>query len=134
MPESIGRLSDLRELYLGDNELARLPDSLGHLTALTTLYLTRNRLDDLPESIGRLTGLTTLFLDHNRLESLPIELSATALRHATVGTRSSGLGELKLGPPDANRLPADLLAAAASSLDDLWHHLRANHPPGRPRA
>ena len=58
MPESLGNLTALTELYLGGNRLASVPESLGNLTALTELYLNGNQLASVPESLGNLTALT----------------------------------------------------------------------------
>lgn len=56
LPESIGRLSALRELRLDGNKLSALPELIGNLTALTTLSLHDNQLKALPKSIGNLTA------------------------------------------------------------------------------
>ena len=39
VPAEIGRLSALRELDLGDNQLTSLPAEIGQLTSLEELYL-----------------------------------------------------------------------------------------------
>ena len=71
LPESIGRLTQLRVLSLFDDRLTALPESIGELTELQKLYLDGNRLTVLPESIGRLTQLQMLNLGHSRLIALP---------------------------------------------------------------
>jgi hypothetical protein len=71
LPEGIGRLTNLENLYLYDNELRSLPDSFGRLTKLYEVDLARNELRSLPDSFGRLTNLWTLHLDGNELRSLP---------------------------------------------------------------
>jgi hypothetical protein len=42
----------------GSNRLAGLPDAIGHLSRLKELYLSRNQLTARPESIVALTNLT----------------------------------------------------------------------------
>ena len=71
LPESIGRLTQLRKLYLFENQLTALPESLDRLTQLEALYLGGNRLTALPESLGSLTELQELSLWSNQLTTLP---------------------------------------------------------------
>src|SRR5258707_15104494 len=54
MPESIGDLTNLRELSLSGNQLVSLPDSFWKLTTLQTLSLAENQLVGLPDAIGYL--------------------------------------------------------------------------------
>lgn len=68
IPDTIGRLTELRLLCLVDNELESLPDSIGNLVNLERLYLDGNQLVTLP-AIGRLTNLSELNLSNNRLTS-----------------------------------------------------------------
>ena len=67
----VNYLSNLKELYLEDNELTSLPDWIGTLTNLEDLNLNYNKLTSLPYSIGNLTNLKRLSLHNNKLESLP---------------------------------------------------------------
>ena len=39
LPEAIGQLSQLRELYLAANQLSSLPEAIGQLSQLQTLHL-----------------------------------------------------------------------------------------------
>ena len=48
-----------------------MPEWLGNLTALTELYLYGNRLASVPEWLGNLTALTELYLNGNQLASVP---------------------------------------------------------------
>ena len=59
-------MTALTELFLHENQLAGLPDAIGQLTGLKQLYLS-NQLTALPESIVALTNLTTLRLHSNPL-------------------------------------------------------------------
>lgn len=69
IPESIGKLINLRILYLVDNHLSGcIPDNIGNLTKLEELSLQTNKLTgSIPESIGNLNNLTFLNLSLNQL-------------------------------------------------------------------
>ncbi|MBD3350322.1 MAG: TIR domain-containing protein, partial [Candidatus Lokiarchaeota archaeon] len=71
LPDSIGNLTSLKELYLIGNTLNSLPESIGSLTSLEQLSLGSNELSSLPETIGSLTSLKELRLNGNKLSSLP---------------------------------------------------------------
>jgi len=71
LPESIGNLTKLERLDLDNNNLSALPESIGNLTKLKYLYLYNNNLSALPESIGNLTKLERLYLHNNNLSALP---------------------------------------------------------------
>ncbi len=71
LPESIGQLSKLSNLYLYQNQLTHLPESIGQLSNLSKLYLSQNQLTHLPESIGQLSNLSELSLSQNQLTRLP---------------------------------------------------------------
>ena len=71
LPDSIGMLSNLQELYLYYNNLSSIPESILILTNLQVLSLTNNNLTSLPDSIGILSNLKTLYLNYNNLTSLP---------------------------------------------------------------
>ncbi|KAJ4953464.1 hypothetical protein NE237_030296 [Protea cynaroides] len=71
LPVSIGKLSDVTELNLSENQIVALPTSIGGLKALTKLDIHSNQLINLPESFGELVNLTELDLHGNRLRSLP---------------------------------------------------------------
>ena len=67
----ICQLTSLRELHLGDNELTSLPAEIGLLASLTVLHLGDNELTSVPAEIGQLTSLEGLWLVGNQLTSLP---------------------------------------------------------------
>ena len=91
LPESIGTLIGLKELFLQYNYLKRLPVSIISKPLLTHLFLhaqsnicqlkklieldvKNNRLSSLPESLGNLKCLNTLCLTNNLLNSLPFSI------------------------------------------------------------
>ena len=51
VPETLGQLTQLRDLYLHDNQLTSVPEWLGQLTQLRTLYLNKNQLTSVPGSL-----------------------------------------------------------------------------------
>ena len=71
LPDSIGNLTNLRGLYVYENQLTILPDWIGSLSNLKELNVTRNQLTSLPDSIGNLTNLKELSIGGNSLTSLP---------------------------------------------------------------
>lgn len=107
LPESIGKLVHLTELWLSGNQLTQLPESIGQLVHLRRLYLSGNRLTQLPASIGHLTQLNILFLTSNALTELPETIGKLVL-----------LGELYLCGNQLTQLP--------DSIGRLVH-LRALH-------
>ncbi|KAE8730260.1 CW14 protein isoform 1 [Hibiscus syriacus] len=108
IPTSIGRLKNLKKLYLYGNKLrGPVPDSIGKLLKLEELHLHENRLSGyLPPGIGFLKNLHALLLHSNRFTgSIPASFSnLTNLMHLD-----------KLWP-NAN---AWLQGAIPSSLGDL---------------
>lgn len=65
LPEWIGNLTNLKELYVSDNRLEKLPD-LSTLTNLQTLNLEENQLTELPD-LSNLTNLQDLFVGEKPL-------------------------------------------------------------------
>ncbi|KAF0737622.1 hypothetical protein Ae201684P_006403 [Aphanomyces euteiches] len=63
LPDSIGQLSGLVELWLNDNPLKSLPPSLCKCAQLRVLDLNRTDLTDLPCELGRLELLVVLEMD-----------------------------------------------------------------------
>ena len=124
LPENLGNLSRLQELYVNSNRLTQLPDSIvklkmlsvlnansnritvlpeniGKLSALKNLHLYSNRIEKLPESIGNLTGLKTLWLQSNKLTTIPEcignlhALVALNLRENQLKQLPATIGQLK---------------------------------------
>jgi len=70
----IARLSALRLLNLGGNQLVSVPAEIGLLTSLEVLWLNDNQLTSMPAEIWQLTSLRELDLSGNQLTSLPAEI------------------------------------------------------------
>jgi len=71
LPESIGQLQRVKNLYVFSNRLIALPNSIGFMAQLEFLDVSHNQLRELPESIGQLTHLKALRVIKNNLTSLP---------------------------------------------------------------
>ncbi|KAM0047118.1 putative leucine-rich repeat-containing, plant-type, leucine-rich repeat domain superfamily [Helianthus debilis subsp. tardiflorus] len=113
IPESLGRLTNLRSLDLSSNALTgAIPEALRNLRSLQELYLSGNQLispipnfhsqltklrlnhnqlnGSIPESLGRLTALTEIFLNSNRFTG-PIPVFLGRLTSLRVLSLSSNL-------------------------------------------
>ncbi len=97
IPNCIFQLTNLKKLFLYNNQLKDLPAEIVNLTHLTELYLWNNQLKDLPAEIGNLTHLTSLDLDNNQLEDLPAEIG-----------NLTNLTELNLRNNQLKDLPAEI--------------------------
>jgi len=71
LPESVGTLTTLKELWIAGNNLKTLPESIGNLTNLQRITLNDNMLITLPVNFGKLTKLKDLGLRSNCLQHLP---------------------------------------------------------------
>src|SRR3990170_83578 len=74
LPERLGELTALRELYLYGNRISRLPESLGGLVELTRLDLEGNGLTALPRGLSSWHKLEKLWCGHNALTDLPEDI------------------------------------------------------------
>ena len=101
IPETLFKLTELRELYLDNNQLKTIPSEIGNLTNLTKLLLYSNQLKTIPAELGKLTNLATLDLYGNQLTNIPGELrKLTKLTMLYLNSNKlkripSELGELK---------------------------------------
>ncbi|CAB3986484.1 scribble homolog isoform X1, partial [Paramuricea clavata] len=75
IPVSLSFLTKLERLDLGCNELEDLPDIIGSLPELVELWLDGNLLRTLPMEIGNLKRLQIFDCSENRIEYLPDEIS-----------------------------------------------------------
>lgn len=90
VPKEIGKLSNLRELYLIGNELntASFPTELSNLKSLKELVLSNNPFTEVPEFISKLKNLEYLGISDNpNLNRLPENLAGL--------TNLKGLGVLR---------------------------------------
>lgn len=75
--DSIGNLSNLDNLEANDNNLTSLPESIVNLSNLRWLHIEGNNLDSLPDSIGNLSNLYNLNASDNNITSLPDSIDQT---------------------------------------------------------
>ncbi|CAG0898255.1 unnamed protein product [Darwinula stevensoni] len=82
LPDSIGTLENLEELWLKENQVRYLPESILKLKHLQILALTGNSLSCLLEDMDELCNIEELFLNENKLKILPDTLGCLPkLRH-----------------------------------------------------
>jgi len=76
LPENIGQLSELSNLYIEKHDLTELPNSFTLLSNLSVLAISNNWLSELPEEFGSLINLETLDLGYNQIVSIPESIGA----------------------------------------------------------
>lgn len=75
MPKEIGTLTQLKSLFLNNNQLTGLPESLCDIQ-LTKLDVGFNKLRDFPLCVLNYKELEELYINNNLIERVPDELSA----------------------------------------------------------
>ena len=75
LPNNIGNLTNLGNLYLEWNQISDLPESFGNLSSLTNFAISNNYLSSLPSNFGDLSNLIFLDLGYNKIESIPASIS-----------------------------------------------------------
>lgn len=80
LPDEIGLLAALEDLWVFANRLTRLPETIGALRSLKTLFANDNLLARVPDSIGACTALRELYLANNRLADIPLAAMAWGCR------------------------------------------------------
>lgn len=120
LPDSLWKLTHLKELKLAANELTEISSSLGNLINIRTIDICYNELQFLPSSIGKCRALTELRLSYNLLAEIPneigslkdlfvLDLESNALRFVPDSIGSlKGLGILYLSSNYLARLPLAL--------------------------
>lgn len=68
LPEEIGKLTQLKQLYLLGLQLTAFPEAIKKLTNLEVLDLTGNQISSVPNWIGSLTKLRELELQSNKIK------------------------------------------------------------------
>lgn len=121
------------KLFLGSNGVSGdLPESLGDLTALDDLYLANNNITSMPSSIGNLTSLTKFWIGWNPLTNVPgsfgnlVNLEELHLGFTNLGTLPESFGNLEsliwlaLGDAGLNSLPSSFGNLTAVESCFLW--------------
>lgn len=136
----ISRVTTLRTLDLGYNNLQSIPTSIEKLQSLRILFLSGNQLNQLPTSICKLTGLAELYLAENQLKELPtnfhrlrslkvIDLSCNSLSSAISICRFPLLEWLDISnnplksPPDISTCPILKVLIADQQVINLQSNL-----------
>jgi len=88
VPQTIRRLTELRQLSFACNEILRVPDELGALRKLQRLVLSHNRLDRIPPGVLTLPALKDLVLDHNRIRSFDASMVPATLEKLDLSSNS----------------------------------------------
>jgi|EP00945_MAST-04E_sp_MAST-4E-sp1_P005049 hypothetical protein len=111
LTNSIGRMNNLRSLYLQNNELRSIPYEIGQCTELRILRLENNIFSSLPSSIGNLTSLRCLYMyDLPALANIPEDIGKLKM-----------LQELLMdGTPNVISLPESLGELHASGGGSLY--------------
>lgn len=71
IPESIGNLSNLKELRLDRNQINSIPASIGNLSCLEEINFCDNNISTIPKNINNLTSLKNFLFRHNPLTEFP---------------------------------------------------------------
>ena len=71
LPESIGKLRRLKNLWLSYNKLTKLPDSFSELNNLEILELRSNSFSKIPSNLMKLNNLKYLGLSYNSIKKIP---------------------------------------------------------------
>ena len=71
LPESIGGLSSLKNLWLSYNKLSVIPESFSNLSSLEILELRSNNYKNIPETLIDLRNLKYLGLSYNNISEFP---------------------------------------------------------------
>ena len=71
LPESIGQLTEVRELWISRNKLSSMPKAIGQLRQLKKIMAFSNGFEALPEALRPLTQLDAIYMGDCRLATLP---------------------------------------------------------------
>lgn len=81
LPDSIGNLTTVKELYIFHNPIRAIPDSVGNLSALEHINIQNTHLVSLPDALARNTNLLDISLQGNRITRLPDIFSSLQKLH-----------------------------------------------------
>jgi Leucine-rich repeat (LRR) protein len=77
-PEAVFKMG-LKVLNLNRNQISVIPERIGEISSLVNLYLNSNRIEEIPVEIAQLPNLEILQLDSNLLSDLPREIAGLNL-------------------------------------------------------
>ena len=113
----------MRRLGLKDNHLEELPEAIGGLGALVELFITNNRVRRLPTAMAQLTSLVKLQVELFGTTAFQFQVSTTPscfcvsadIAYKTSCKRFNTSATLSLAPPDAK-------PSARCLRQCCWHH------------
>ena len=76
IPEEIGDLAYLRDLYLNRNTINSLPNSIGNLTKLRYIFLDYTSITEFPSNVQHMEALSRIILQYTSINSFPANLAA----------------------------------------------------------
>jgi Leucine-rich repeat (LRR) protein len=118
LPESLGQLQSLRELWLEDCGLqGDFPNCVLELPHLKLLRASNNQWTELPSTINKMQSLEILCLDRNQFQTLPQELGDLKNLHSLL-VRHNQLKSLPEGVPSST-MPLQLLHISSNQLTHL---------------
>ena len=71
LPEEIGKLKNLKRLYLYSNQISKIPDVIAELKNLESLCFWSNQISVIPDVIAELKNLESLDLSSNQISVIP---------------------------------------------------------------
>ncbi|XP_014224819.1 plant intracellular Ras-group-related LRR protein 4 [Trichogramma pretiosum] len=74
LPSWLKDCSEVTNLYFYGNNIERVPDALGQMSHLTVLDISANRLSEFPTCLAYLKNLQSLSVDQNSITRLPTSL------------------------------------------------------------
>ncbi|ETV91074.1 hypothetical protein H310_14237 [Aphanomyces invadans] len=137
LPDEIGCLRHLKELWLSNNWLTSIPDAVVTLPLLNILHLSNNRIKHIPSTIGAASSLQVLSLDNNQLEDVADEIGQ-CVDLVELNVRGNQITSLPLTLGNCKELVT--LAVSSNALKILpetlgkCHHLTTIQANGNPIA
>ena len=71
LPDDIGALTNLTQLYIPGTSVSVLPDSICNLTRMTSMTISYTPISKLPENFANLTQLRRLNISYTNITSIP---------------------------------------------------------------
>ncbi len=96
IPEQIGELKHLEELYLSGNQIQEIPESIGNLRFLKKLDLRLNKIESISDSFGKLTSLKYLNLSDNNLKEIPYSIVKKLVSLKEIGLSNNDILEKEI--------------------------------------